>query len=146
MKKYVCSILCVLFIFGLCSCDGKVIGGNVSGVKTHEVASKLYSQEDITSAINVIKAEFKLEWNGCTLTEIYYAGDETTKNEQKYYEVTSQLQRHNADEVIVLTSSFDVDSSRGDGSLDPNSTYDGWNWILVRKNGGLWRHVDHGYG
>lgn len=141
MKKYICSILCALFIFGLCSC-----GGNVSKAKTHEVASELYSQEDITSAINTIKAEFALGWSGCTLTEIYYAGDETTKNEQDYYERNNQLKTHNADEVIVLKSSFDVDSSGGDGSLEPNSTYDGWSWILVRKKGGLWRHVDHGYG
>ena len=53
--------------------------------------------------------------------------------------------RNNADEVIVLLSSFDVDSSGGDGSLNPNSTYNDWKWILVRTNGGQWQHVDHGY-
>ena len=52
---------------------------------------------------------------------------------------------NNADEVIVLLSSFDVDSSGGDGSLNPNSTYDNWSWILVRTSGGKWKHVDHGY-
>ncbi len=44
--------------------------------------------------------------------------------------------RNNADEVIVLLSSFDVDSSGGDGSLNPNSTYSDWKWILVRTDGG----------
>lgn len=34
----------------------------------------------------------------------------------------------------------------GDVSLNPNSTYTRWEWILVRSNGGSWRHVDHGYG
>ena len=53
--------------------------------------------------------------------------------------------RNNADEVIVLLSSFDVDSSGGDGSLNPNSTYNNWNWILVRTKGGKWQHIDHGY-
>ena len=43
-------------------------------------------------------------------------------------------------------SSFDVDETGGDGSLNPNSTYDGWCWILVRNTGGRWKHVDHGYG
>ena len=42
-------------------------------------------------------------------------------------------------------ASFDVDSSGGDGSLNPNSTYSDWKWILVRTNGGHWQHVDHGY-
>lgn len=37
------------------------------------------------------------------------------------------------DEVIVLLSPFYVDSSGGDCSLNPNSTYDDWGWILVRN-------------
>ena len=46
---------------------------------------------------------------------------------------------------MVLLSSFDVDSSGGDGSLNPNSTYDNWMWILVRSKNEEWKHVDHGY-
>lgn len=67
------------------------------------------------------------------------AGDDSSKDHQDWAE------RNNADEVIVLLFSFDVDSSGGDGSLNPNSTYDDWKWILVRTNGGQWKHVDHGY-
>lgn len=44
--------------------------------------------------------------------------------------------------AIVILSSFDVDLSGGDGSFNPNSTYDNWNWILVRND---WEQVDHGY-
>ena len=72
-------------------------------------------------------------------TEIYYAGDDCTKDHKDWAD------RNNADEVIVLLSSFDVDSSGGDGSLNPNSTYSDWKWILVRTDGGKWQHVDHGY-
>ena len=115
------------------------IGGNVSHVETHEVKSDLYTPEDIRAAIELIKGEFQESYNGCTLTEIYYAGDEYTSDYLDWADRTG------ADEVIVLLSSFDVDSSGGDGSLNPNSTYDRWNWILVRTNGGPWRHVDHGH-
>lgn len=80
-----------------------------------------------------------MKWGGCTLTEIYYAGDDTSK------EFQDLADRHDADEVIVLLSSFDVDSSGGDGSLNPNSTYHGWMWILARPYEGSWQHVDHGY-
>ena len=66
-------------------------------------------------------------------------GDDSSKDYQDWAD------RNNADEVIVLLSSFDVDSSGGDGSLNPNSTYNDWKWILVRTNGGQWQHVDHGY-
>lgn len=134
MKKLLCVALCVLLMVSLCAC-----GGKISNLKTHNVDSEMYSQKDITAAINVIKREFTINWSGCTLTEIYYAGDEKTKEHQDWAD------RHDADEVIVLLSSFDVDASGGDGSLNPNSTYDNWMWILVRTNGGQWKHVDHGY-
>ena len=134
MKKIVCIMLGILLVFSLSAC-----GGNVRGVKTHYVDSEMYSQDDINSAIDTIKKEFKSDWKGCTLTEIYYAGDDCSKDHQDWAD------RNNADEVIVLLSSFDVDSSGADGSLNPNSTYDNWNWILVRTNGGQWQHVDHGY-
>ncbi len=47
--------------------------------------------------------------------------------------------------AYVILSSFDVDSSGGDGSLDPDSTYDDWEWILIRNEGGEWEHAAHGY-
>ena len=134
MKKIVYIVMCILLLFALSAC-----GGNVSEVKTHNVESEIYSADDINEAIDTIKKEFNRDWQGCTLTEIYYAGDECSKDYQDWAD------RNNADEVIVLLSSFDVDSSGGDGSLNPNSTYSGWNWILVRTNGGQWQHVDHGY-
>ena len=131
MKKAVCAALLILL---LCACSGKV-----DDAKTHTSGSELYTQEEITAAIDVIKKEFREEWNGCTLTEIYYAGDEVSQEYQDWAD------RNGADEVIVLLSSFDVDSSGGDGSLNPNSTYANWSWILVRTNKGPWKHVDHGY-
>ena len=51
-----------------------------------------------------------------------------------------------ADEAIVLYSSFDTDASGGDGSLEPNTTYDDFRWILVRDNGGTWEVRTYGYG
>ena len=134
MKKIVCIILCSLLVFSLSAC-----GGDISRVNTHNVNSEIYSQEDINAAIDTIKKEFMMNWGGCTLTEIYYAGDDSSKDHQDWAD------RNNEDEVIVLLSSFDVDSSGGDGSLNPNSTYSDWSWILVRTNGGKWQHVDHGY-
>ena len=134
MKKIIRIITGVLLVSSLSAC-----GGKVGQAKTHEVDSKMYSQEDISAAIELVKKEFKHSFKGCTLTEIYYAGDENTKNHQG---TTAQ---HAADEVIVLLSSFDVGPSGGDGSLNPNDSYTDWMWILARKNGGRWKHVDHGY-
>ena len=115
-------------------------GGNVWNVSVSEYTSEVYSDREINAAIRTIKWYFKLHFNDCTLTEITYAGDEESEHEAEF------AQRNNADEVIVLVSSFDVGASGGDGSLNPNSTYTGWSWILVRDEGGPWRHIDHGYG
>jgi len=134
VKKIIIFLVSVVIIINLSAC-----GGNVKNVKVIDVESEIYTSDDINSAIKTIVKEFDKDWKGCTLKEIYYAGDETSKNYQDWAD------RNNADEVIVLLSSFDVDSSGGDGSLNPNSTYDGWKWILVRNRGGQWKHVDHGY-
>ena len=113
--------------------------GNVSDVKVLEYKSDIYSEEEIEEAIEVVKKYFRLEFSGCTLTEITYAGDD------KILSYEDWATRNDADEVIVLISSFDVDASGGDGSLNPNSTYSNWSWILARRNGEKWQHVDHGY-
>ena len=44
-----------------------------------------------------------------------------------------------------MLSNFTVDGSGGDGSLNPNSTYKNWNWILVRGGSGDWTLKDWGY-
>ena len=135
MKKCFVLFLSMILLAGLSGC-----GGNVRNVKILEwKPSELYRDKDISDAIHVIMKEFDLSWKGCTLKEITYAGDEKTLAHQQWDE------RHDADEVIVLISSFDVDSSGGDGSLNPNSTYTRWSWILVRDKNGKWKHVDHGY-
>ena len=105
-------------------------GGNVRHVRITETTSAVYSDADVRSAIDVAARYFQRESDGCTLTEITYIGDDQNDGWQEFAE------RHHADDVTVLVSSFDVDNSGGDGSLNPNSTYRNWKWILVRSNGG----------
>ena len=102
-----------------------------------EVESTIYDYDDIASAINTIIDNFK-DWKGCTLKEIYYTGDD-----EKYFKEINQ--QYGGKEAIVLLSKFDVDGSGGDGSLNPNSTYDHWNWLLIKDKHGNWKEVDHGY-
>lgn len=133
MSKIIKTLILIIII-SLSGC-----GGNVKNVNIKDVESEYYTSKEINSAIETIIKQFDKEWDGCTLKEIYYAGDNMSKDYQDWAD------RNNADEVIVLLSSFEVDSSGGDGSLNPNSTYDGWLWILVRNTDGQWKHVDHGY-
>lgn len=134
MKKQIILLFLFLIIFGLTAC-----GGNINEAKVMGKESEIYASTEINFAIETIKQEFKKDWKGCTLKEIYYAGDDITRAHQDW------VDRNNAEDIIVLLSSFDVDSSGGDGSLNPNITYDDWMWILVRNTGEGWKHVDHGY-
>lgn len=99
----------------------------------------MYTDEEITEAIDVIKKIFENDWQGCHLGSIYYAGDERSKAHKDWAD------RNDADEVIVLTSSFYVDESCPIGSLNKDSTYTDFMWILVRSKGGEWIQVDGGY-
>ena len=134
MKKLIALIMALLCVMSLVGC-----GGNAKNVKITEYTSEKYSNDEIKDAIDVAIDYFTKEFEVCTLTEITYLGDDENDDWQEFAD------RNNATDVIVLVSSFDVDASGGDGSLNPNSTYTNWKWILVRTDGGKWKHVDHGY-
>ena len=134
MKKAIALLLALAWMVGLTAC-----GGVVKGVQITECSSEIYTQQDIEQAIDEAIRYFRSEFDGCTLLEIGYAGDDKQGGWQNV------AQRHGADQVIVLVSKFDVDGSGRCQGLNPNSTYTGWNWLLVRNEGGAWRHADHGY-
>ena len=135
MRKIAFLLSLFTLLLTLCACGGDVSKVNV----TIPTDSSLYSTDEIKDAIDVAMDYFKKEFDGCTLTEITYAGDETSADFSEW------AQRIDGDEVIVLISSFDVDETGGDGSLNPGSTYTKWMWIMARQEGGRWQHVDHGY-
>lgn len=112
---------------------------NIKNVEIIDIDSEIYSDTEIKSAIDTVEEYFESNFKGCTLTMIKYAGDDQNKASDKW------AKQYDAEKAIVLLSSFDVDSSGGDGSLNPNSKYDNWQWILVENESGTWEHVDHGY-
>ena len=131
-------VLCLAIPFFIFGCGHKAKNGNVSNVKNHEVKSEIYTEEEISDAIENIKDYFMVEFKDCTLNELYYIGDEENEKEQQY-------RNDNEYEYIVLISSFYVDKSNNEGSLNTDYTYTDWKWILSRRNGGEWSHLDHGY-
>ena len=144
MKKIFIGIIVIIFI-----CSGVFIidylkyhsfeSGDVSNVKIISMESEIYSTEEINNAIDVILEEFEENYNGCSLLEIEYIGDE---NNDVYRDWAI---RNNKSEVIVFISNFKVDSNGGNGVLNPNNEYDGYNWILARNENENWKYVDGGY-
>ena len=134
MKKIKVLLSLVLCLVLLTACGG----GDVRNVKRNPGESQLYSNGEINSAMKEVIDFFGKEFDGCTMTEIRY-------DEEKYAERQRLESEDYGREVIILLTDFDVDSSGGDGSLNPNSTYRNYQWILTRTLLG-WELQDWGYG
>ena len=112
----------------------------IGSVCMPEALMRIYTDNEIEAAFQTVKEYFSKEFDGCILTKLYYPGDTFAG------EFSEWAAQYEADEAIVIYSSFDVDSSGGDGSLEPNSTYEDWKWVLVRSADEKWEHATHGYG
>lgn len=133
-KKTVTAIAIVLLLgleMALCGCSrqepeaGRTI-----------VQSEQYSGEEISAAMNVVEDYFNENFTGCTNLELSY--------EDSYCD-GEDIAQYEGDELIVLYSSFEVDENGGDGSFEPNSTQEGWKWVLTRSNSGEWKIQNYGY-
>lgn len=124
-------LLCVSLLLSGC-------GGNVRGVERVIGASEIYSAGEIRMAMEKVISLFDRRFDGCTLTEIVY--DEAFSRERG----EDWAEQYEADEGIVLYCSFRTGSNTQ--SLNPNSTYEKYQWILTRSKGSGWVLRTWGYG
>ena len=137
MKRLLWVWLMLLLLLSLSACGGKLADGMQVEITEGDT---YYSNEDIQAAVDTVEKEFKKDFPGCTMTALRYTALSGKDSN------TEWATQYNAEEAMVLYSDFDVDSSGGDGSLDPNSTYTDWSWVLVRENGGAWKIATWGMG
>ena len=136
MKRLIAVVLVLALVLSLVACG---TGGDVSTYGRRLDESEVYSEEEIIAAMDVVEAFFKKEYDGCKLNNLEYIEELSVEAADEWAE------QYLAEEAIVLISSFDVDSSGGDGSLEPNETYDNWQWILTRNEGEDWTLQTWGY-
>lgn len=132
MKKLLCLALTLLLVLSLVGC------GKISA--TVEITcdtSQVYTTADIHDTMDVAKAYFRRHFDGCTMTALGYIGDEKQKLMEEYA-------KQYGGEVIVMVGDFETGSDAG--TLNANSTYRNYQWILLRDEDGSWSHADHGYG
>lgn len=141
MKKS--SIIIVLLILIIAIATSLILlvnkGGDISNVNRTVTASKVYSEQEINDAMDIVVECFQSDFEGCTLIDLWYEDSKSVPASDEW------AQQYDSDESIVLLSNFDVDSSGGDGSLNPNDTYTNWQWILVRNKGSEWELKTWGY-
>ncbi len=109
--------------------------------ETKGFGSAIYSDEDIADAMAVAYAEYEKmmkDYDHRLESMYYYQCDELVPLYKEH------AQRNNADEVIVIKSSFTTLAPAPSG-MDEFYDYTDYMWILVRNKGGKWRVVDSGY-
>lgn len=136
MKKAFILLLILTMILALAGCRR----GNIRYLEKTIGASKVFTAEDIEEAIQTVATFFRKEFEGCTLRTIEYNEAETLRSAKDW------ALQYDAEEAIVLLSSFTVGIYGGDGSLNPGQTYRDWGWILTRNSGEKWTLQTWGYG
>lgn len=128
MKKLWLFFWIIVVCVSLSACTHK---GKTDNAVIDYGNSKKFNKLEIKLAIDTVLEKFK-DFEGCTLTKLWYDEDKGKAGIE--------------DNKIILYSNFDVDSTGGDGSFNPNSTYTDWNWILIRDNKtSVWEVKDWGY-
>jgi hypothetical protein len=135
-------ILAILFIVNYAQ------GGKTNHVTVNIDESDKFTKEEINEAISTVKKKFRGSgFDGCEMTKLWYSEKESNKMIESYLNDGGGSKNPiKSENVIVLLSNFDVDSSGEKQGFNPNSTYIDWNWILVRNNKtDNWRVKDWGY-
>ena len=132
MKKLFSLILLCAALLSLTSC------GTLNFVDIEEFSSKIYTDRDITSAMEIVLEEFQGKSDRILLS-LSYIGD------SKISDYRDWADRNGADEVIVFLTDYYVSLFSDTPTQNIASEYENWKFILVRTNGGEWEIVDQGY-
>ena len=130
MKKIIVSLFVILLVFSLVACNQK-------STKEELIIdigdSSKFTEEEIEDAIEVVRDNF--EFPASTLTKIWYEEEESNRLTKMYLENGRGSENGaNAENVIVLLTNFDVDDSGDNPVLNPGSTYENYQWILIRDD------------
>lgn len=128
------KVLIIGIVLAVCVCLGIFFTLHLPGArdagqsKNDEGTPGVYTDQEIEEAKQTVHDKFAEVFPGCTMTDLWYDEEVSQSHAGEWAE------QYEAKEALVLLSNFDVDASGGDGSLNPNSTYTDWNWILVRNS------------
>ena len=131
MKKILVTLIMIATLLTITACGGMTT--------VNPIKSKIFEDKDYQAAVECLQEYFS-SWEGCTMKEISYAGDDVVNAE-------ADLAGVSPDCLIVLKTTFETDGEERENGLEPNYTYEDYTWTFERADFTMpWEHKDHGYG
>ncbi len=129
MKKLIAFIFAVIIMITICGC------GNVSKANIMLTPSQRYSEKELTTAVNITKTYFMMNYDGCTLNYISYNDDVNEKNrEDNLFRYLNPDRAGNIKDIVQFDVSY----------TDKDSTEKTEDYIVVRYENSGWEILDHG--
>lgn len=112
--------------------------GDISGVRVDIQDSNIFSEEDFSKAVEVIKSNFKRNGRGCQLLKIKYIGDSANES----VGCKSVVERYNLRKYIVFEITREVSNRFFQSDL--SGVHDHYNLWIGTKDGYNWAIIDGG--
>ena len=129
MKKLIAFIFAVIIMITICGC------GNVTKANIMLTPSQRYSEKELTTAVNITKTYFMMNYDGCTLNYISYNDDVNEKNrEDNLFRYLNPDRAGNIKDIVQFDVSY----------TDKDNTEKTVDYIVVRYENSGWEILDHG--
>ncbi|MGL4741158.1 MAG: hypothetical protein ACRC41_10175 [Sarcina sp.] len=156
MKKFIIYFCLALPMILIISCTSNTstkitkepspsIETDSSNIETSNSTSQLFSQKEIQNAINCVIDNFDFPYS--KLTKVWYDEEKSKLLVDDYLKSKGDDTKNiKIEDMIILLANFDVDPHDEPTSLEPNSTYKDYLWILIKNKGtNTWKIIDSGY-
>lgn len=141
MNKKLVAFVVVAFLVAV-GFFGYLFGeGNTYSTRLEIENSNAYSEDDLQSALRTVEKNFRKEYRGCTLVDLWYNDDYNLKYRD------AMTEKYHARESIILLSNIHTGKSGAlDGQLKGDKNYSNYTWLLTRKNKkDHWQVVEAGH-
>ena len=132
------TLLALVLSVGLFSLYRNIGGGQLAeDFQFVTEPSQTYTPEEIQDAADAVLHYFK-GFSGATMTKLQYVASSSEED--------NWAEKDGMEQGIHFVSDFTTGDLPNKSSLNPNSTYQGWNWYVARSDDGHWKVVNHGQG
>ena len=156
MKKFIIYFCLTLPITLIISCTSNTstkitkettpsIETDSPNIEISSSSSQLFSQKEIQNAIDCVVNNFDFPYS--KLTKVWYDEEKSKLLVNDYFKYRGDDTKNiEIKDMIILLANFDVAPHDEPTSLEPNSTYKDYLWILIKnKDTNTWEIIDSGY-